>query len=342
VRRNLLDRAVTFLVLLRDAAIAGIVIIVLSPLWLLPWRVAVRVGAWYGRIAYFGWPMGRHVAMINLRRAYGPELTRSQARRETAHVFGHLGRSVAEAIQFARRYKDGQPGWEETYRAEDPALERRLLADPRPKIFVTGHLGSWEVGTMLVGLRARQRGAAIARRVDNPFIDALVRRGRLRDGSQWIEKRGAGAEALARLREGHSIALLADESAGRRGVFVDFFGRPAATNKTPALLSLMTGNPIVLGATVRRHANPPLLVRLVALEPADYASLGPDAPRIMTQDIVRLWERWVREDPRQWRWVHWRWKHRPDGSEETYRRRDVERCFQQTAVQPGDPLRDAL
>ena len=176
---------------------------------------------------------------------------------------------------------------------------------------------------MLLALR-QGGGSAIARRVDNPFLDAVVRRLRLQRDSQWIEKRGAVAIARDRLRRGESVALLLDEDGGPRGPFVNFFGRPASTRKTAAVLSLATGAPLVLGAAVRRPGPVPFLVRLAVIEPA---GRGPEAILPLTAELAALYERWVREDPLQWRWVHWRWKHRPDGSLETYTRRDVESSF---------------
>lgn len=191
-------------------------------------------------------------------------------------------------------------------------------------MFVTGHLGSWEVLAMLLDLRTGGRGAAIARRVDNPFLDAVVRRLREPRPGQWIEKRGAVPLALRRLRQGDSVVLLFDENGGPRGPFVDFFRRPASTRKTAALLALAAGAPLVLGAAVRRPGPAPFLVRLAVLETA---GLGPAGILPLTRELARIYEGWVRDDPLQWRWVHWRWKHRPDGAVETYRRRDLAACF---------------
>jgi KDO2-lipid IV(A) lauroyltransferase len=239
----------------------------LLPVWLLPWRAATALGRLYGAIVFAAWPRGRRIAMINLRRAFGPSLTRGRARADTFRVLQNLGASVAEAIQFARRHKNGEPGWEALFEVEDPELMQRLLADPRPKIFVTGHLGSWEVAALVLSLRAGPGGAAVARRVDNPFLDRLVKRVRLRQASQWIEKRGAVAAALERLRAGQSVALLLDENGGVRGPWVSFLGRPASTRKTAALLSLRTGAPLVVGAAVRRPGRPRFLFRLALVEP---------------------------------------------------------------------------
>ena len=90
------------------------------------------------------------------------------------------------------------------------------------------------------------RGVAVARRVDNPFLDALLRRVR-RGGGALIEKRGAVAPALAALRSGQSVAVLLDENGGRSRPFPLFFGRPAFTRPNPAPPSAGTRAPDALG-----------------------------------------------------------------------------------------------
>ena len=319
-----MKRLATPLVWARDLLLAALAVALACPIWVLPWRPAALIGRAYGVALGALWPLARRVGAINLSRAFGPALSRAEAQRAVWESFGSLGQGVAEGIQFARRFKNGQAGWQDLYEAEDPDLERRMLDDPRPKIFVTAHLGSWEMATGIVGLRAGDRGAAIVRRIDNVFLNAIIRGVRLRHASQWIEKKGAAAMALARLRQGDSVGLLLDENAGPRGVFVDYFGRPASTGKIAALLSLTTGAPIVVGACIRRPGRK-FLYRLAVVDPAAPARSA--SVSAMTQEVVGTLERWVRDDPGQWRWVHWRWKTRPDGTEESYGRRERDECF---------------
>ena len=329
-------RLLPALIALRDLVAAVAVVAVCLPLWLLPWRAAAACGRLYGWAACCGWPLARRASMMNLRRAYGPGIDRATARRQTWAVFAALGQSLAEGVQFARRHKRGAGDWRRLYREEDPELAARLVADPRPKILVTGHLGSWEVLVMLIALRTGGRGAFVARGVDNPFLDAVVRRLRVQRPDQWIEKRGAVPAALRRLRQGDNVALLLDENGGPGGLFVDFFGRPASTRKTAAVLALATGAPLVIGAAVRRPGTVPFLVRLAVIETA---GLGPAAILPLTRQLAAIYEGWVRDDPLQWRWVHWRWKHRPDGTLETYGRRDLAACFAASPAAPASSAR---
>ncbi len=304
-----------------------LVVVIGIPLWILPWGAAAKVARFYGWCAFLVWFPARRAALINLRRAAGMDLTLQQASSLTRQVFCNLAQSLAEGIQFARRFKSGHEGWQDLYKTRQPDLEQRIHADPRPKIFVTGHLGSWEVAVLIALAKAGGKGAAVVRRVDNPLLNSLVRWIRLTSDSQWIEKRGAAADCVRCLERGENVAMLLDENGGRKGVFVDFFSRPASTHKLAALLSLTTGNPVVVGAALRPPSGRVFDYRLAVLEPAGYGS-GPSAVRDLTQDIVSVWEEWVREYPAQWRWIHWRWRTRPDYTEESYTRGDLKKCYE--------------
>ena len=294
---------------------AGLVLIGVAPLWVLPWRASQRLGRTYGRIGCLCWGPGRRAGLINMRRAFGPSMTRATATVHVGEVFAAMGASIAEGMQFARRHRTGRGDWPSLYEAEDPALEAGILARPGPKIFVTAHLGSWEVALMIAGLRIGPRGAVIVRRIDNPFLNAVIERLRPSGGAQMIEKREAIARAHDALTGGHSVAMLIDEDGGPRGPFVPFFGRLASTRKTPALLSMITGTPIVVGAAVRRPGRP-FLYRLALIEPPSPDQAG--AVQHATRQITATLEAWIRDMPWQWRWIHWRWRTRPDGSRERY------------------------
>ena len=329
------------LVVTRDAVVAALAIPFLVPLWLLPWNAACALGRCYGHAAWLVSPRARRVGAINLKRASGPALTLRHARRDVRLVFGSLGQGIAEGVQFARRYKGAPAASQALFEVDDPELEQRILADPRPRILVTGHLGSWEIAAGLAAARSGRPGAAVVRRIDNVWLNALWRRARVRHATEWIEKHGAARHALDRLRQGHDIAMLLDENGGYRGLFVPFFGRPASTRKTAAVLSLATGAPIVVGACIRRPGRP-FLYRLALLEP-DRERPPDEAIRDLTARIVATYEAWIREAPLQWRWVHWRWKTRPDFTEERYDREALARAFAPSTAaddsgQPSDAL----
>lgn len=307
---------------LADGVVAVVVAVIVLPLVLLPLRGAGWVGRRYGDLACVGYALGRRTGMINLRRAFGSSMSRARARRMTRRVFQHLTQSVAEGLWCLR------PGGAQAFvrsgrvTEEHPDLTRRAMADPRPKLLVTAHLGAWDLAIIWAGMLGG-RGAVVQRRFDNRVLQAVLEWARAPLGDT-ISKHGAAGETLRRLRQGQSVAMLVDENAGHRGYFVPFFGRVASTQRTPALLAIQTGCPIVLAAMVRRPSGR-YLCRGAWFDPADTAAAW--TVETLTTALTAHLETWIRDDPEQWRWIHWRWKTRPDGIEERYDRATLRSCF---------------
>ena len=306
-----------------------LLVLALLPLRVLPWGLAMRLARLYGYACCALWPLARRVAIINLRRAYGDDMDYRKASRLTWQVFASQIQSVAEALQFARRWRKTAAGrLDSPWSIEDPQLEDRVLADPRSKILVTGHLGSWLLALKIAGRSVGPTaGGVILRAPENPFVMWPLRRMGLASAAQSIEKRGAVAECLRRLEQGRSIALLLDEEGYAHSPFVQFFGRAAATQKTAALLSLETGSPIVVGALFRVRGASAFRYRLAVIEPEQYRESA-DPVVAITQEITRILESWIRDYPAQWRWMHWRWRRRPDRTMETYTRKCLKECFE--------------
>jgi KDO2-lipid IV(A) lauroyltransferase len=151
----------------------------------------------------------------------------------------------------------------------------------------------------------------------NARFDRDLTEARRNLGINVMSKQSAPRGVLASLRKGRLAALVADQNVLRAGVFVDFFGTPAATAKGPALFSLRTGAPLWAGVALRE---PGVRARYrVVLRPVE-AELTGDAEedvRRLTQAHTALLEAWVREAPEQYFWQHKRWKTRPPIPEPT-------------------------
>ena len=251
----------------------------------------------------------RQVAIDNLSHAFPGELTPKQLDNLVRGVFRHFCTLVIEIIHLPRILRA------HTWRkyAELPqgdAILEQLLSG-RPMMFVTGHFGNWELGGFMIGALGFKT-YAIARTLDNPYLDRFFRfKFREKGGQQILSKDGDFERIQKVLAEGGAIATLGDQDAGKRGLFVDFFGRPASTHKAVALLSLEHKAPLVVLGTAKigkpmRHA---IIVEDVIM-PEDYEG-QPDAVRKITERFTSALERLVRRYPEQYFWVHRRWKHEP-------------------------------
>jgi KDO2-lipid IV(A) lauroyltransferase len=184
------------------------------------------------------------------------------------------------------------------------------LLSRRPLLFLTGHFGNWEMGGWVLGLFGF-RTYAVARTLDNPYLDAYLRRFRQGTGQKLLAKKGDFDQMQAILAGGGVIATLADQDAGQRGLFVDFFHRPASTHKAVALLALQFRVPLVVIGVCRTagELRYRALIEDVIL-PEAYEG-QPGAVKEITQRFTMALERIVRAAPEQYFWLHRRWKHQP-------------------------------
>jgi len=248
----------------------------------------------------------RHVAIENLQKSFPGQYTDSQIDRMVRGVYRHFCTVLIEIMHIPRRYH--LHNYKHYTVLHEPARMAEALLSGRPVLFVTGHFGNWEMAGYALGLIGFQ-AHAIARPLDNPYLDEFVCSFRQRTGQKLLAKHGAFDNMEKLLREGGIIATLADQDAGQRGLFVDFFGRPASTHKAVALLALEHNVPIVVCGTPT-FAGKYHVWAIDVIDPEEYEN-SHDPVRAVTQRFTTGLEMLIRQAPEQYFWVHRRWKHAP-------------------------------
>jgi len=274
----------------------------------LPFRAACRLADGLAWLAYRIDRRHRLVAEENLKHAFGDQYTDAERRRMVRNVYRHFCRLVIEMIHLPRRLGVGT--WKKHLElVNGDRIVGSLLAG-RPVMIVTGHFGNWEMAGYALGLFGFKT-YAIARRIDNPYLDRFLAVFRQRTGQTILDKNDDYDRIQKVLAEGGAIATLGDQDAGQRGLFVDFFGRPASTHKAIALLALEYQVPMLVVGAAR--VGEPMQYQIIAEElilPEEYAG-RPDAVKAITQRFTAALERLVRRYPDQYFWLHRRWKHQP-------------------------------
>jgi KDO2-lipid IV(A) lauroyltransferase len=152
--------------------------------------------------------------------------------------------------------------------------------------------------------------AVMARPLDNPKLHDLLERIRMSNGNPVLYRRGAVRKALRLLAEGKSVGILIDQHmTSPDAVYVDFFGRPAATTSTLAALALRTGAPVIPLFAFPRPNGRYRMIYEHPVEPPRHDS--PDAVREFTQRCTDVLEMHVRRHPELWLWMHRRWRDAP-------------------------------
>jgi KDO2-lipid IV(A) lauroyltransferase len=250
----------------------------------------------------------RHVriAVENLRHAF-PHWDEDRRLRTARAVYGHLGQVLMDLLWLGGRSRDEVLSF---VRFEGLEHMEAARSAGRGVIFVAAHIGHWEVQALAHSL-AYGPVSVVARSLDNPLLDERLTRFRTAGGNTVIVKQKALARILRALREGEGVAILIDQNVQEQdGIFVDFFGRPAATTTVAAALALKTGCALVPTRTV---LGPSGGCRVVYERPIEWSQSTERTRGIVeiTQRLTRVIEGWVREHPEQWLWIHRRWKTQP-------------------------------
>ena len=178
-------------------------------------------------------------------------------------------------------------------------------------LVLTGHFGNWEVATA-AGLgsypQARGRFYFVRRPFKPRWLDGLVTRRFVRAGFGVLPKRGGLGAILDRLAAGDLVVFPLDQHASNKdGVVVDFFGHPARTFRSLAILALNTGAPVVPAASWREPDGRHVLRFEEPLAPIECDDVN-EAIRRNTRAYNAALERMILRHPEQWWWVHRRWK----------------------------------
>jgi KDO2-lipid IV(A) lauroyltransferase len=272
----------------------------------LSFESACRLAEFLAWVVYKVDKRHRQVAIENLQMAFPGQYTDDQIDRTVRGVYRHFCTVVIEFMHMPRHYH--LHNYKQYTVLHEPARMAEALLSGRPILFVTGHFGNWEMAGYALGLVGFQ-AHAIARPLDNPYLDQFVCSLRQRTGQKLLAKQGDFDNMEKLLREGGIIATLADQDAGPRGLFVDFFGRPASTHKAVALLALEHNAPIIVCGTPT-FAGKYHMWAIDVIDPKDYESTH-DPVRAVTQRFTTGLEMLIRQAPEQYFWVHRRWKHAP-------------------------------
>ncbi|MFO7932249.1 MAG: lysophospholipid acyltransferase family protein [Desulfosalsimonas sp.] len=275
-------------------------------LGMVPRKTADRLAGVLGRIWFAADRRHRDVAIENLTRAFGCEMTQAQIRALARRIFCSLMKIVFET------------GWAMHIKKSDIRRHFRFtgmqnlhaaMQEKKGVLVLTAHLGNWELLITAAG-KLGLPISAIYRPLEFEPLDRFFTQLRSSSGASLFPKKMAMRKVLRSLAENKLVGILLDQNTGAsKGVFADFFGEPAGTNKGMALLARATGTPVVPMFLVRENG----FFRVIC---------GPRLPNIKTRDKTkdieaatilynRVIEDMIRRYPEQWFWVHRRWKSRP-------------------------------
>ena len=292
---------------MRDYAEFALGWLALQSLQWTPLAFAHRLSRAYVRAIDLSLPRLRRVATRNISLAL-PELTREQQAAIVAGVFRSLARVLVALAKFPSIHRDNLSRW---IRFEGYEHFENAQRAGHGVLFATAHLGNWELSAYAHALISGPM-SVVVRPLDNPLLDRLVTRRRELSGNRVISKRDPARPILKALAANQAVGVLIDQNTSDGGVFVDFFGIPAAAGSGFAKLAARSGAAVIPGFALWNDKERRYVLRFYPP-----VAMSGDAMRD-TQALQDILEMVVRAHPDQWLWIHRRWKTRPPGGEPLY------------------------
>lgn len=273
------------------------------PLWILPLRWSVGIGAAVGRLL---WKLGirRSVSRKNLEICF-PDISTDERDRILAESYANFCRSMVE-FALLGKYRGRMMDFVDF---EGGEKLREIHENGEGCFFVSGHFGSWELMGAALGGYGLPVDFLVGEQ-SNPAVDRYINRVRASMGIGIIHMGVAARGVLKSIKSGRFVATLSDQDAGKSPVTVKFFGQDAATPAGVAAFARKLKCPIAVGATVRRDDPLNHRIHVEILRP-DYDALPDDrreADRLLTQRYTDILEKYVREFPEMYFWAHRRFK----------------------------------
>ena len=277
-----------------------------------------RLGQALGSFVYLVAGSRVRTARTNLDIAFGQTKSPEEKQRIVRDSFRHF---CVTALQCLWLEHDKRRRIEQLVKSEPKGLEllRECLKKGKGVIVLTAHYGNWEVPGIYNGYLGICPAHFIVRRLDNPYLEARVRRFRSVAGNGLIYRGESPIKIVRALKSNACVVVMMDQNTAKGGIFVDFFGKKAATPRAVAALSLKLGAPIlpILSHPTERGAYSLELGPVLQAE-----TTGDKQQDILnwTQACESFLESVIRNRPEPWMWFHRRFKTRPpeDRGEKIY------------------------
>ncbi len=273
---------------------------------ILPENPSLRIGQAMGRMAYSLSRGLRRRAELNLERAFGEEKSPEEIEAILKAMYRNLGLSFVEFL----RYRKIDANYIDSH-VEFQGLEHieKGLEKGHGVVLLTAHFGNWELLHMALALKGF-RLSAVARPIDNTYVDGFINRARTYYGNTIIEKRNALKRLVQVLKNNGIVLVLLDQRASTtEGVVVNFFNIPASTHKGIAGMVRRTGSTVV---PVFMHRTGTWKHRVICRPPVELVITDNREADMVenTQHFTTIIEQMIREHPEEWFWFHSRWERR--------------------------------
>ena len=232
-----------------------------------------------------------------------PEKSEKEIRKIAKEIFINFSKNSVEFCWFSSKSLKEKFKYFSFYEFENIKL---ALSYGKGLILMTGHLGNWEIVGQILS-QYTDKIYAVVQKQKNPYFNSFVNKIRVNNKVHLIPKKFAFRGIVKAVKDNNIIVILGDQNAGKQGIFVDFFGKQASTYSGAAKIALRFGCPIIFLVCIRQKNGKysVYLGKPIFLKQKDSFDINVEN---YTQKFTSLLEKWIRQYPSQWFWLHKRWR----------------------------------
>lgn len=273
---------------------------------LLPYDALLTLGRGLGNLYYLLVKKQRERAVAQMMPALN--VTEAEARKLVRESFVNLARNMLDILYMPNLNEKNLSQYIEIDHLE---RMRMALMEGNGVVVLTGHVGTWEWlsaaftlnGMPVTAIAKLQPNAEYSRALDD--LRATIHVEIFNRGTN--ELRAAGRA----LKDGKILGFLADQDAGPGGAFIKFLGKIASTPLGPAVFSRRFSAPVVPAFIIRQENGRHLVKIGKPLHFEDTGDTDADLLRF-TEQMTKILEDVIRENPTQWLWFQKRWNTPPE------------------------------
>ena len=270
--------------------------IISKTLSVLPRKIIVFIGRFFGFIMYYFFPLRKNVAQINLKIAF-PNKSIKEINTLVKKTYMHYGILIFEFIRSHSKMPN-----EKIFNIDDKTKE--ILSGEDGLIFMTGHIGNWE---MTIPILSRyKKVTAIVRKQKNSGGHKFFSECRRLHNVELITNKGSKRKMLNAINNGKVLILASDQNAKNRGTYIDFFGLKSSIPKGAGHFHYSTKKNIVVGFCIlNKDLNYSFHLKVLNLN--NKYEQKEDLIVEINKMYVQLLEKTIIDHPEQYFWFHKKW-----------------------------------
>ncbi len=255
-------------------------------------------------IFYYFIPIRKKVVFDNLKHAF-PNYDDEKIKNIAYGSYKNFSIALVE-ILFLPKLTRSQ--MEHTVICENPELLINKFNEKKGVILLSAHFGNWEYIAMSVSAKLNIPFTVIVKPQRNPFVNDWLNKNRTRFENKIVSLGISIRNVYQELKNKNVIAMVADQRGPAEGIKLEFFGRMTSVYTGPAILSLKTGAPIIVGMPIRQK-DYSYKAKLIEIDQSDLPEDYDGKVLELSKRHMKYLESVIKKYPEQWFWMHKRWKH---------------------------------